>query len=138
MVRRELITSDEAQAADLSTIHAFINSETGMRIRNASGVRREVPFNYRKKADSIVGNLPPNDDTLLIQGVIDCFFEEDGQLVIVDYKTDYVDSPERVRLLKERYQLQMDLYTEALETITGKQVKERILYLLRINQAVKL
>ena len=48
MVRRELITSDEAQAADLSTIHAFINSETGMRIRNATGVR-EVPFNYRKK-----------------------------------------------------------------------------------------
>ncbi len=138
MVRRELITLDEAEAADLTIIHGFINSETGIRIRNASNVRREVPFNYRKKACEIVDNLQPNGDTLLIQGVIDCFFEEDGQLVIVDYKTDYVDSPERVKILKERYQLQMDLYTEALERITGKQVKERILYLLSINQAVKM
>lgn len=99
MVKRDLLTRDEAEAADLNIIHAFFESETGRRMRKAECVRREVPFNYRKKAHEIMDNMQPGHDTLLIQGVIDCFFEEEGQWVIVDYKTDYVDSPERVNEL---------------------------------------
>ncbi|HHT64692.1 MAG: helicase-exonuclease AddAB subunit AddA [Caldicoprobacterales bacterium] len=136
MVRCELLTQEEAQAADLTWIHAFFNSETGFRIRNADGVRREVPFNFRKKADELINHLQPNDDTLLIQGVIDCFFEEEGQWVLVDYKTDYVNSVQRLQELAQQYRVQMDLYTEALEQITGKPVKERILYFLSANQAI--
>lgn len=138
MVKSELLTQEEAQAADLTRIRAFLNSETGRRIRNAADVRREVPFNFRKKADEMIDNLQSNDDTLLIQGVIDCFFEEEGQWVLVDYKTDYVNSMQKVKELTQRYRIQMDLYTEALEQITGKPVKERILYLLSINQAINL
>jgi ATP-dependent helicase/nuclease subunit A len=73
---------------------------------------------------------------LLIQGVIDCFFEEEGQWVLVDYKTDYVNSVQRLQELAQQYRVQMDLYTEALEQITGKPVKERILYFLSANQAI--
>ena len=56
----------------------------------------------------------------------------------MDYKTDYVDSPERVNELVKLYQKQMNLYSEALEQITGKPVRERILYFLSINQAIKI
>jgi len=138
MVQLELLTCEEAHAADMDRIRAFFESETGIRMRNASCVRREVPFNYRKKAHEIMDNLQSGDDTLLIQGVIDCFFEEQGQWVIVDYKTDYVNSPERINQIVKRYRMQMDLYAEALEQITGKPVKEKILYLLSINKAVKM
>ncbi len=138
MVKRDLLTREEAEAADLNIIHAFFESETGRRMRKAECVRREVPFNYRKKAHEIMDNMQPGHDTLLIQGVIDCFFEEEGQWVIVDYKTDYVDSPERVNELVKLYQKQMNLYSEALEQITGKPVRERILYFLSINQAIKI
>ncbi|NLB43100.1 MAG: hypothetical protein GX815_12780, partial [Clostridiales bacterium] len=138
MIKRELLTEDEAQVANMNQIYGFLNSETGQRIRNASQVHREVPFNLRKKSYELIENLQANDDTLLIQGVIDCFFEENDQWVLVDYKTDYVDSSEKLLQLKERYRIQMDLYTEALEQITGKLVKERILFLLSINQAVQM
>ncbi len=138
MIKRELLTEDEAQVANMNQIYGFINSETGQRICNATQVYREVPFNLRKKSHQLMENLQANDDTLLIQGVIDCFFEEEGQWVLVDYKTDYVDSSDKLLQLKERYRIQMDLYTEALEQITGKQVKERVLYLLSINQAVRM
>jgi ATP-dependent helicase/nuclease subunit A len=136
MVERELITEEEAEVVDTGLITSFYQSETGMRIRRASGVRREVPFNFRKKASEVLKGYESIDDMLLIQGVIDCFFEEDGQWVLVDYKTDYVDEAAAVEKLVERYRVQIDLYTEALEKITSKPVKERILYLLSINKAV--
>ena len=138
MIKCELLTEEEAQAANMNQILGFLNSEIGHRIRNASRVHREVPFNLRKKAHELLDDLQPNEDTLLIQGVIDCFFEEEGEWILVDYKTDYVNSGEKLLLLKERYRIQMDLYSEALEQITGKPVKERILYLLSINQAVQM
>jgi ATP-dependent helicase/nuclease subunit A len=138
MVQRELLTEEEVRAADLNMITDFLNSEIGRRIRRAGGLRREVPFNLRKKAGQLFPDMPPVNDTLLVQGVIDCFFEEDGQWVLVDYKTDYVDSPQKVKELAERYRIQMNLYAEALEQITGKPVKERILCLLHANQAVSM
>jgi ATP-dependent helicase/nuclease subunit A len=96
----------------------------------------KFPLTSEKKADELINHLQPNDDTLLIQGVIDCFFEEEGQWVLVDYKTDYVNSVQRLQELAQQYRVQMDLYTEALEQITGKPVKERILYFLSANQAI--
>jgi ATP-dependent helicase/nuclease subunit A len=138
MVQKELLTEEEAEAVDIDLITSFFRSETGLRIRNASGVRREVPFNFRKKASDVLEGYESKTDTMLIQGVIDCFFEEDGQLVLIDYKTDYIGPANTVDKLVGRYRIQIDLYTEALERITGMPVKERILYLLSINRAVHL
>ena len=73
MVQRELLTEEEVQAADLNMIMNFLNSQTGRRIRNAEGVRREVPFNLRKKACELFADMQSGSDTLLVQGVIDCF-----------------------------------------------------------------
>ena len=115
----------------------FLNEQTG-RVFGTRGYGGEVPFNLRKKACELFADMQSGSDTLLVQGVIDCFFEEEGQWVLVDYKTDYVDSPERINELAQRYRIQMDLYAEALEQITGKPVKERILCLLHANQAVSM
>ena len=138
MTDRELLTKDEAEAADLGKILGFLKSDIGKRIRRAEDVRREVPFNLSIRADEMFEGLPSGEDTLLIQGVMDCIFEEEGKWVLVDYKTDYIDSEEKLSQVIERYRTQMDLYALALEQITGRPVKEKILYLLHINRGVNL
>ena len=62
---------------------------------------------------------------VLIQGIIDAYFEEDGEIIVLDYKTDRVQTEAE---LKDRYQEQLRLYTKALEQITRKKVKEQIIY----------
>lgn len=72
-----------------------------------------------------VGYKTKSTEPVLVQGIIDAFFEEDGEFVIVDYKTDRVRVKEE---LLERYRVQLELYTQALEKAYGKKVKEKIIY----------
>ena len=71
---------------------------------------------------------------MLIQGIIDVFFEEAGSFVVVDYKTDAVLNAGE---LIKRYQTQLDYYAEALTRMTGKRVKERILYSFYFGEEVR-
>ena len=73
----------------------------------------------------------PSDETVLIQGIIDVFFEEEDGLVLLDYKTDSVSS---MAELWNRYETQLDYYQEALEKIYGKPVKERVLYSFHLGR----
>ena len=78
----------------------------------------------------------------IVQGIIDCFFEEEGELVLVDYKTTNVRSKVefagRRESIRERYALQIDLYRRALEAATGKRVKEAYLYLTNIGETIEM
>ena len=69
-----------------------------------------------------------------MQGIIDVFFEEDEEIVLLDYKTDVIDSAEA---LADRYRVQLDYYGEALERLTGKKVKERVLYSFYLGEEVR-
>ncbi|MBP7277958.1 MAG: PD-(D/E)XK nuclease family protein, partial [Sedimentibacter sp.] len=75
-------------------------------------------------------------------GIIDCYFIEDGEAVIVDYKTDKIDETKEIEFqinnLKSEYKDQIELYKEAVERITGKKVKECYLYLFSIGKEVKI
>ena len=70
-----------------------------------------------------------------MQGVIDCYFEEADGIVLLDYKTDYV-APGSVDKIRERYQVQISYYARALEKLTGKRVKEKMIYLFWAYQKV--
>ena len=72
---------------------------------------------------------------VLIQGIIDAYFEEDGEIVVLDYKTDRVQTEAE---LKDRYQEQLRLYTRALEQITQKKVKEQIIYSFTLGKEIHL
>lgn len=118
----------------------FLESLLAKRLAKASRqglVWREQPFVYGIPASRLSkeDKQLPENETLLIQGIVDLFFEEDGELVLVDYKTDVVESPEA---LVFRYQTQIDYYQEALEKLTGKKVKERILYSFHFGKEVVL
>ena len=131
MVKEEFISREEADAVDKAKLADFAVSTLGRRIAASPAVYREQPFNMVCDVD---GSLA------LVQGIIDCFFEEDGELVLVDYKTTNVkNEAEFIRRKDEiasRYALQMGLYRRALEEATGKVVKEACLYLTNIGEVI--
>ncbi|MDE6662047.1 MAG: helicase-exonuclease AddAB subunit AddA [Lachnospiraceae bacterium] len=101
-----------------SKIAAFLQSNIAKRMAKAAALGklyREQPFVLGLPANRLNKAFPP-EETVLIQGIIDVFFEEDGKYVVVDYKTDAVKKPEE---LIERYKTQLDYYAEALVQILG-------------------
>ena len=82
-------------------------------------------------------DLIAEEESLMLRGIIDLYFEEDDEIVIVDYKTDYIDEDNKQEVI-DRYRKQLDLYAEALNKLTGKKVKEKYLYLFNIDEEVKL
>lgn len=74
-------------------------------------------------------------ETLMLRGIIDAYFEENGEIVLVDYKTDFVNEENKVDVVN-KYKKQLELYSEALERLTGKNVKEKCIYLFGIDEAL--
>ena len=105
----------------------FLNTPVGERMHRAA-VRgtlwAEQPFVLGIDADELYKG-ESLEETVLVQGIIDVWFEEDGELVVLDYKTDRVFKEE---ILREKYHTQLDYYARALEQLTGKCVKEKIIY----------
>ncbi len=145
-VRRQLeaftasgrITEEYHDLISIRKILGFLNSDLGGRVaacaKSPGAIKREQPFVIGVPA-SRLGEEYPDTETVLVQGIIDLYLQEaDGDLVLVDYKTDHVKTPEELVL---RYRVQMDYYREALEKLTGKRVKERILYSFCLDREVK-
>ncbi len=121
------LTEEFANAIRIEKVAAFLQSGLSARMKAAQSVGklyREAPFVYGVPASRLNPKFPV-EETVLIQGIIDVYFEEDGELVVADYKTDVVKAEQE---LVDRYAVQLAYYAEALEKLTGKQVKEKIIY----------
>lgn len=134
LAEREILTKAEQAAINPNKMVPFFSSEIAKRLRNAKEVMREFPFTYA---------LEDNDgDKQIIQGVVDCLFlEDDGRWVLLDYKTDKVkhlvnNESLLQQEMQKRYQLQLSLYTQAIEAILQVEIKEKVLYLFDINRTV--
>ncbi len=121
-------------------ILAFVTSELSYRMWMAerSGMlKREQPFVYGIPASRLLdiehrsaGSKALDNEILMIQGIIDAYFVENGSIVLLDYKTDAVHD---MNELWTRYETQMDYYREALESLEGMTVSERHLYSFKLN-----
>jgi ATP-dependent helicase/nuclease subunit A len=98
--------------------------------QRGGGLYREQPFVLGIDARRLKSSFP-EEETVLIQGIIDVFFEEEDGVVLLDYKTDSVGT---LRELWNRYETQLDYYQEAIEKIFGKKVKECILYSFHLGK----
>ena len=133
LVTDGILSQKEADLIRPEKIAKFYSSEIGKRITASSKVFREQAFEVEIPVCNAYPEIKVSDENILLQGVIDCFFEEDGQLVLVDYKTDrYTDISE----IHEKYDRQLELYKYALEKITKKKVKEKIIYLFSTDSYV--
>lgn len=142
MVIKEFITEEMARSVNPRKIYNFFSSDIGKRALKASeesNFHREVPFSVRIKATMVDKELPKEiyeNEEILLQGVIDCYFEEADGLILLDYKTDYVGEDGAEAVVK-KYEAQIRYYTEALERITDKKVKGRYLYLFSSGEVVE-
>ena len=127
MIGEKLIDEDEAMLVSRDKIRQFVASPLGTRMRKAASsglLYREEPFVLEIDANRL-NSVFPAEEKVLIQGIIDVFFIEDDKLVLMDYKTDRVDTSQS---LVERYRVQLDYYEEALRRIRGMDVKEKLIY----------
>lgn len=121
------LTEEYAQAVSLPKIRHFLEQELAYRMWRAFEqglLYREQPFVLGINAKRLDQDLPEGEK-VLIQGIIDVFFIENGEIVLLDYKTDVIDS---LQALWNRYSVQIQYYEEALTKLMQLPVKERILY----------
>ncbi|MHB1392763.1 MAG: helicase-exonuclease AddAB subunit AddA [Clostridia bacterium] len=131
MVAAELLTEVQAQNVNSRKLLSFIQSALGKRLIDSKKLYREVPFTMEVECAEVFGSLPKDgheEETIVVQGIIDCYFEEEGKLVLVDYKTDYVPDGDAEQL-KEKYRTQIEYYARALKQITGKEIAGKYIYL---------
>ena len=129
------LTEEQAKAADAYAIVRFLRSDLAARIRKSKQVEREYRFSLLRPVRDF--SSLDADDSVLLQGVVDCFFEEDGELVVVDFKTDHV-SCAQLDERAEHYRPQLEAYSMALTRVMGKKVKEKVLYFFSAGEEVRL
>ncbi|MBC2580809.1 helicase-exonuclease AddAB subunit AddA [Clostridium sp. DJ247] len=138
LVNREFITEAESKVIRADYILKFFQSSLGKRMKSSKKIYREFPFFVEIPSTELYKELPEDiykEEKILLQGIIDCYFEEDEEIVLVDYKTDFVDSIESI---KEKYELQVHYYTRALSKITGKNIKNKYLYLFSNGEILEM
>lgn len=135
LVEKKKLLLEETKALDRKRLGRFFESELAQRIRMAEtegNLYKERQFILGIKAKDINEDYK-SEELVLIQGVIDVYFEEQDGLVLVDYKSDVHVTEE---ILKNRYSRQLAYYRKALEQLTGKKVKESHLYSFWLNETI--
>ena len=131
------LTEVEAAAADKKMLERFFESNLFKRIKNADKIYREQKFTIAVPLGELNSDVPKefSSEKAVVQGVIDCAFFENGETIVLDYKTDNVKDEEE---LKRRYSGQLSIYKRAAEEIFSQPVKETLIFSLRLNKTVVL
>lgn len=135
MLRKQRITQDMKELVSVRMIGRFLENPLAQRMARAqqSGeLYKEQPFVMGIPASEVYEGA--SAELVLIQGIVDVYWIEDDMLVLLDYKTDRVCAKEQ---LKERYQVQLDLYAKALQKATGKKLKEKLIYSFSLQEVVR-
>jgi ATP-dependent helicase/nuclease subunit A len=131
LVKKGFIREEYSGKIDLNGIVRFLDSDLYKRMKKAAlnnKLYREQPFVMRMESCDDKG------ETYLVQGIIDAYFEEDGECVIVDYKTDKLTEDELLR----KYAVQLNIYAKAVGAIKEIRIKEKILYSFNLSKALLL
>lgn len=160
LVELQILLPHQAEVIESDQLAEFFNTEPGTELLRAQWVKREIPFIYGLPAHHSpaewLHSLSPDagmqtleedgkmqasleNETVLVQGIIDCLYEVDGELVLLDYKTDRVlEHRGGLDKLTENYRFQLELYGRAIEDILGRKVDRKWLYFFDGGIAVKL
>lgn len=139
----QFILEQEMNAVNPYKILSFFRSELGKMMlelhREGKKIYRELPFYTEISSLDIDKNLDEKykNEKVRLQGIIDCFFEYNGEIILLDYKTDYV-SRDNEEELNEKYIKQLDYYSDALFKITGKKVSKRYLYSFYLEKVIEI
>ena len=139
LVQRGYMTDEDAAALNIKKFEWFVKSSLCGRMRAAAvlgELKREQPFMIGIPANEVYSEKSDSEELIMIQGIIDAFFYEGDDIVLVDYKTDFVMKGQEEKLA-ERYKTQLDYYARALESVTGKKVKEKLIYSFSLGKIIE-
>ena len=136
LVKQDIITCKQKEVINTNNIYKFTQTELAKRIRNAKQISKEMPFYTNINANEIYNNKL--NENILVQGIIDLYFiDKDNKLVLVDYKTDYVENNNEKELI-DKYKKQLDLYEKALQEALKRKVDEKYLYSTYLSKEIKI
>ena len=137
LVAGQYVTPQQGNAVNPADILAFFRSDLGRRLRRSARVEREFKFSLLLPAQDYYPQAEAGEEVLL-QGVVDCWFEEeDGTVTVVDFKTDRVGE-DAVAGRAEDYRPQLDAYTRALAQAAGVAVGRRCLWFFSVGHEIEL
>lgn len=131
LLAEKTISTAEYDAINVDNAHAFFTTDAGKRAASAFArgkLHKEKEFILEKSIDEV---------KTVVQGVIDCYFEEDGDLVLIDYKNSYMRGGRSEEDVAETYREQIELYKEALEGATGRKVRESYLFMFDTGRFIR-
>ncbi len=139
MLDKRLLTPAQAEAIQLASIQQFLNSELAIRMAAANWLYKEVPFSCMLPVARVYpaqefANL---NEQIMIQGIIDCLFEDGQGIVLVDYKTDRIWN-RQWQQAAERHRFQIELYAEAIEKVLKKPILQRFVFFFDGAKAILL
>jgi ATP-dependent helicase/nuclease subunit A len=133
LLMTNMITNEQYGMLNFQNLKNFFHSNLWKRISESKVIYREKRFTVKDNSGALLG---VGNETVLVQGVIDLFFENpDGSFTVVDYKTDRA-RPGDERMLSERYKGQLSYYAKAVKEITGKEVNEGIIYSFSLGKEI--
>ena len=135
LVAEGKLSETAAESVNPYDIYLFCQSSLCKRMlkaKDSGKLFQEQPFVIAKPAAEV---YPEEESTqeILVQGIMDAYFEEDGEYVLLDYKTDHIKTEKD---LVARYEKQLQVYAEALEQMSGKKVKERVMYSFCLGEEI--
>ncbi|ONI40291.1 hypothetical protein AN640_08900 [Candidatus Epulonipiscium fishelsonii] len=139
LINSNKLSPEVKSIINYSHLEAFAQSAIITRMRNATVSFKEKSFVYLLDAQTI--DQKYNDEKVVLSGAIDACFIEDESIVLIDYKTDYINKQileKEIDRIKNIYQFQLDLYGKALSDILDLPIKEKFIYLYSINKWVKM
>ena len=129
MVNQGVFTPEQAKIINKNKAAKFFASEIGKRMAASKEIYRELPFSQLIDASHFFSNV---DDKIFIQGIIDVLFRDGDNFVLIDYKTDHFDLEDNfaAERIKNKYKLQITIYSEAIESILNTPIREKYLYMM--------
>jgi ATP-dependent helicase/nuclease subunit A len=143
LFENEFLLKKELESVNPYKILNFFKSNLGKKLLKANQkgekVYREIPFYTEISSSEVDKNLDDkyNEERIRLQGIIDCFFEYDNELILLDYKTDYLALGDEEEL-REKYKKQLEYYSDAILKMTGREVKEKYLYSFYLDKEIQI
>lgn len=139
LIDNHFISDEAAKLINGEHIVAFTKTELFDSMRNAKMIKRELRFNLMMSADEFSSNEKIKKEKVLVQGVLDCLYENElGELILVDYKTDNVTEKNYKSVLKERHSTQLSYYKKACEQMLERPVSKVIIYSVPLSKIVEI
>ncbi|MBQ7121821.1 MAG: helicase-exonuclease AddAB subunit AddA [Clostridia bacterium] len=135
LVSEGMLTEAEAKVVDKKAISAFFESSLAKRMLDSEQIFKEYAFTASIPLNEIEPDIKSSDEVIIIEGVADCAFIENGELVIVDFKTDKASDGAE---LAEKYREQLSVYRRCLAEVIGLPVKQTLIYSFRLGETVEI